>query len=1070
MPLRLPAWSLSTAPIFQLAGIIAALFSSGGAHAADPKVPDGFRIEKIAGAPLISRPIFACLDEQGNLYVGESSGENLKRDDMLAKKPHWITKLIDKDGDGVYDESVRFVEGITLPQGCLWYRGSLYVTCPPGIWKFTDTDGDGKADQREEILTGFGFSGNACDTHGPFLSPSGRLYIVQGRHGHVFRDKNGEIYSQGKAGRIYSCMPDGSDVRVHGGGGFDNPVEVDYTDTGDCLGTVNIVYRDRGDCLVHWVEGSVFPREDQADAIAEFPWTGGLLNPVYNLGHVAVSGLARYRGQQFGSEFANSWFHAEFNTHKVRYVNLKQSGSTWAGEVKDFLHCDDGDYHPTDVLEDVDGSLLVLNTGGWFLLGCPTSRIAKPEIYGTVHRITKVDGPTPADPRGARLTDWTSLSDPGPTFLKHLNDPRPFVREQTVQTLRFQPELFDRVQGLLTSPHKIADGSSKLTLHQYAGLLRATTERKDAVKIATAQLQQLPGWKSLTDDRLEAAADVAQAALLHARDLVWERPLSAEASTTLLASLKDAPVRVFRAGMEFTATPCTDRKTSVLQAPDDVLTNFIAAASPQLQDRFAEHAFIFAMQRWNRPAPLVANLTSDARGVPRAALIALSQIPNSPLKQEMVLPLLSANNSVLQETALEVISRHVGWEKETLQVLKGWAKEPEISSDRLVALNSFLASRLQNPEVQQAVIDLLNDDSISATLRKSLWATLQKSTLPKLPEKLVPLVTAALQSQDPALKTVSLQLISRYALKGFEKQLVNISSDASQDLTARCEAVIALGATGVPLQDSVYQELVTRLQSASASSDEKTLIGRALGSSHLTPDQFLGLANSFDAAGPLVVPTLLKAFQRTTDPQVGKSLVDALLQTDAVVSVSPDELASILRKYPDSVKQASQPLFKKLGLDVAAQEARLAELAPLLTGGDPQAGRDVFFGPKAACSSCHAIGPQGARVGPHLTTIGASRSSHDLLEAIVFPSASFVNGYRSTLIVTSAGKVIQGVISAETSNTVTLRTQDLQEIIINREDIEEQRESSTSIMPAGLDRQLTPKELRDLIAFLQSRK
>ncbi|MDX1970066.1 MAG: dehydrogenase, partial [Planctomycetaceae bacterium] len=343
--------------------VLAALGFVDVAGGQEPVVPEGFTIKKVAGFPLLHRPIFAGFDDTGVLYVGESSGENLKRDDMLAKKPHWISRLEDTDGDGVFDKSTKFVENITLPQGCLWYRGSLYAACPPSIWKFTDTDNDGKADQREEILTGFGFSGNACDTHGPFLSPTGRLYIVQGRHGHEFKDKEGQVYSKGKAGRIYSCRIDGSDVRVHAGGGFDNPVEVDFTEEGECIGTVNILYRDRGDCLMHWVEGGVYPREDQADCVAEFKWTGGLLGPIHNLGHVACSGIMRYRGVHFGDDFKNKWFFTEFNTHKVRYAELKRAGSTFTADVHEFLTCDNGDFHPTDVLEDADGSLLVLNTG-----------------------------------------------------------------------------------------------------------------------------------------------------------------------------------------------------------------------------------------------------------------------------------------------------------------------------------------------------------------------------------------------------------------------------------------------------------------------------------------------------------------------------------------------------------------------------------------------------------------------------------------------------------------------------------------------------------------------------------
>src|SRR5690606_13429324 len=95
----------------------------------------------------------------------------------------------------------------------------------------------------------------------------------------------------------------------------------------------------------------------------------------------------------------DSWFFAEFNTHRVRNARLQQAGATFTSQVQEFLSSPDGDFHPTDVLEDGDGSLLVLDTGGWFLIGCPSSRLAKPEVYGGIYRIRRTDHPDPAGSR-----------------------------------------------------------------------------------------------------------------------------------------------------------------------------------------------------------------------------------------------------------------------------------------------------------------------------------------------------------------------------------------------------------------------------------------------------------------------------------------------------------------------------------------------------------------------------------------------------------------------------------------------------------------------------------------------
>src|SRR5579862_3719842 len=117
-------------------------------------LPDGFEIEQIAGPPLVDRPITADFDEQGRLYVSDSSGSNDKVDKQLAEKPHRIVRLEDTDGDGRFDKSHVFADKMMFPEGCLWFDGSLYVAAPPSIWKLTDTDGDGVADKREIWLDG----------------------------------------------------------------------------------------------------------------------------------------------------------------------------------------------------------------------------------------------------------------------------------------------------------------------------------------------------------------------------------------------------------------------------------------------------------------------------------------------------------------------------------------------------------------------------------------------------------------------------------------------------------------------------------------------------------------------------------------------------------------------------------------------------------------------------------------------------------------------------------------------------------------------------------------------------
>ena len=134
----------------------------------------------MAGPPLVDRPITAAFDEQGRLYVADSSGSNDNVQKQLAERPHRIVRLEDTDGDGTFDTRTMFADKMMFPEGTMWFDGSLYVSAPPSIWKLTDTDGDGVADQRVEWFQGKTLTGCANDLHGPYLGPRRLDLLVQG--------------------------------------------------------------------------------------------------------------------------------------------------------------------------------------------------------------------------------------------------------------------------------------------------------------------------------------------------------------------------------------------------------------------------------------------------------------------------------------------------------------------------------------------------------------------------------------------------------------------------------------------------------------------------------------------------------------------------------------------------------------------------------------------------------------------------------------------------------------------------------------------------------------------------
>src|SRR3954469_1658459 len=83
-------------------------------------LPDGFTIERVAGPPMVDRPITADFDEKGRLYVADSSGSNDKVAVQLEEKPHRIVRLEDTDGDGRFDRQTVFADKLMFPEGTMW--------------------------------------------------------------------------------------------------------------------------------------------------------------------------------------------------------------------------------------------------------------------------------------------------------------------------------------------------------------------------------------------------------------------------------------------------------------------------------------------------------------------------------------------------------------------------------------------------------------------------------------------------------------------------------------------------------------------------------------------------------------------------------------------------------------------------------------------------------------------------------------------------------------------------------------------------------------------------------------
>jgi putative heme-binding domain-containing protein len=251
---------------------------------------------------------------------------------------------------------------------------------------------------------------------------------------------------------------------------------------------------------------------------------------------------------------------------------------------------------------------------------------------------------------------------------------------------------------------------------------------------------------------------------------------------------------------------------------------------------------------------------------------------------------------------------------------------------------------------------------------------------------------------------------------------------------------------------------------------ERSLAADVLSHSVLNGEQLLALADALKDAGPMEVDRLLEAFKQSTDEGIGLRVLAALNASPIRSSLRVDMIKPRLEKYNPSVQRKAEELYALLNADAAKQKEHLEKLVASLENGDAQRGQLVFNSQKTACISCHSVGYVGGKVGPDLTRIGAIRAERDLLESIVYPSNSFVRSYEPVEVTTKKGKTYNGVMRKESLDEIVLALDATNEVRIARTDIDDMKPGKVSIMPAGLDKQLTPRELADLIAFLKACK
>ena len=299
-----------------------------------------------------------------------------------------------------------------------------------------------------------------------------------------------------------------------------------------------------------------------------------------------------------------------------------------------------------------------------------------------------------------------------------------------------------------------------------------------------------------------------------------------------------------------------------------------------------------------------------------------------------------------------------------------------------------------------------------------------------------------LKVADPKVTEATMALI--------EKQ----TSHVLQDANAPADALAWIGLLPGAQQQTIAAEL---LVPANSESHQLPVIDTLLWSD---PNAASGLlVDRFQNLTPELQRAVLNGLMRY--PSTLPALADAIKSKKILTAqVPPDTRVRLLAANDKALGKQFGELLNTVSADRAAI---IEQYAPALSGGDAEAGKLVF---NRVCAQCHRLSEMGNDVGPPLKQL-ADKSPQQLLETILDPNREVDPKYASYSVLLQDGRVFAGIIAEEAASQIVIAEAGGKKHTIARSDIDQLRSTGVSLMPTGLEQQITPEQMNQLISFLK---
>ena len=978
------------------------------------ELADGYQLELIASEPLVRDPVDMAFDANGRLYVVEMPDYPAK----AGAPPHSkIVLLEDRSGDGKYDTRTVFAKDLPYANGVMPWKEGILVTSAPNILYFEDTTGDGRADVRRVVLSGFAKTN-------PQLRVSNLRYGIDNWiYGAYFKafGSGGDPQFTGKGEPLY--FPESP-----GDTSFNIKPGMDFRFRPDDFNVERAGGRSQFGNAVD-ASGNRFTVMN-ADHIRHvvIPYRYAEQNPYLSMSTLMES-ISDHGKASRVYPITEDMLNFRTSADEVGHFTAACGTSIYTGAL--FPPPFAGAAFICDPAQNIVHADLLSPNGATFTAG---RALQEKEFVGSTDSWFRPVNSKVGPDGGLYIVDMYRNLVEHPAFIPHSG--------RQVEGGGFETQV-----GVITEAdfYKGQDLGRiyRIVPEEYNNKEQVPPQLKEAsTRQLVSHLDHPNSWWRLTAQRL----------------LVQR---GGEAGVPVLGQ-KALDGRFAQGRMHSLWT---------LEGLGGLADSVVVKAMDDKNPMVRKQAVILSEPRLSNPAvqtKLAAMAADPHPHVQFQVALTLSKLPHT----KSFTPLQEIASQHLDDAwfrtavALSITDHSLAWFKRASEFATSSARAGQGKRELLGQIASIIGARECPGEISDLLSRIVQQND-SEYQRASLTGLQEGLAQAAGPPTLSPVgqreLMHLIRQTNPPVQTAALDLaehitmVDSPALLAAVRQARATVSDENASTDAKVYATRVLGLDPKGLQISVFEQLLSLQQPT----DVQKAAARVLVKER-DPASVQLLLDRWDTYTSAIRNIVEQGFLDSRMLTI--SLMEAIQEGNIQPSWLSQQSRSVLTQHPDNnVREMAQKAFSSHS-DAQRENIVSNYFEATRMDGDISNGRAIF---EKTCSPCHQLGGVGYAVGPDLLSF-SDRDKIALLRAIIVPNSDITPGYEGNVIQTTAGQTFSGIVAHESSNQIVLSTVGGGQQTVSRENIESVRPMSISLMPNGLEADMSRQEMADLLEYLKN--